>query len=81
MQHDDGDVWARRPLSRATRRYAAGDALLTHRLHEALAPRLASDGLLARVQRASDARVREFRDASDALPQVRTAAHAAAPDF
>jgi ribonuclease D len=81
VTHDDGELWARRPMSLATRRYAAADALLTHMLHAALAPVLASrDGVLSRVMRASDVRVCEWRDAPEAVPQQRIAAHGVAPD-
>jgi exonuclease 3'-5' domain-containing protein 1 len=81
VRHDEGDgLWAQRPMSLDTQRYAAADAMLTHMLHAALAPALAMDGLLLRVQRASDARVCEWRDLAEAVPQLRCAAHSVAPD-
>jgi ribonuclease D len=75
------DFWARRPLSSAGKRYAAADALLTRALHDALAPELARIGMLERVQLASDARLREFRDLPYGVPQERTAAHRLAPEL
>ena len=73
--------WARRPLSAAAVRYAAADVLLTRALHDALAPELVRVGVLERVQLASDARLREFRDLEAALPQERSAAHSLAPEL
>jgi hypothetical protein len=68
-------------MSAATLRYAAADALLTRMLHAVLAPELASrDGVLPRVMRASDVRVCEWRDAPEAVQQLRIAAHSVAPE-
>ena len=62
-------------------RYAAADVLLTRVLHDALAPEVDRAGMLQRVQLASDARLREFRDLQDALPQERSSAHGLAPEL
>ena len=75
------DYWARRPLSATATRYAAADVLLTRALHEALAPELARIGMLQRVQLASDARLREFRDLAADVPQERSALHRLAPEL
>ena len=77
----DGELWARRPLDVPALRYAAADALLTYRLGVVLTPELnRSAGSMERVLRASDARVREWRDLPDAVPQERCAAHGVAPE-
>ena len=75
------DFWARRPLSASATRYAAADVWLTRALHEALAPALARLGMLERVQLASDARLREFRDLQEEVPQERSALHRLAPEL
>jgi len=74
------DFWARRPLTANALRYAAADVSLTRTLHDALAPELRAE-TLQRVQLASDARLREFRDAVEAVPQERSALHRLAPEF
>ncbi len=77
---DQHAAWAKRPLSAQALRYAASDALLTHRLGAALLPLLGQQpDRLQRVQRASDARVCEWRDLAQAVPQARCDAHRLAP--
>ena len=75
------DFWACRPLTTTALRYAAADVLLTRALHEALTPHMARIGALERVQRASDARLAEFRDLETETPQERSALHRLAPDM
>jgi len=77
---DTPAFWAQRPLSQNALRYAAADAVLTRRLHVALLE-AAEPALLARVQAASDNRVREWRDAAEAVPQRQCAEDRVAPLF
>ncbi len=81
MQHEDAQFWGRRPLSLATQRYAAADALFTLQLHAALTSELAREGVLDRVRSASAARVCELADLTEAAPQQPDRAHCLAPDF
>ena len=75
------DFWACRPLTTTALRYAAADVMLTRALHEALTPHIARVGAAERVQRASDARLAEFRDLEAETPQERSALHRLAPDL
>ncbi|EEH60389.1 uncharacterized protein MICPUCDRAFT_38106 [Micromonas pusilla CCMP1545] len=78
----DGTLWARRPLSADVRRYAALDAWLLVRIHDAMSDARALDAeWTRRVTSASEGRVREYRDLEEPVLQFRNVERAVAPDL